>query len=119
MKFLVIGDSCLDVYHYGTCERISPEAPVMVLKQTHTNTAPGMSANVVANVEAFGAEVQHATNEKTLLKHRYVDERFNQHLLRVDEGECAPIPPLDPSYLALIGSVDCVVVSDYNKGFLP
>ena len=33
LKTLLIGDSCLDYYHFGTCERLSPEAPVPVLKQ--------------------------------------------------------------------------------------
>ena len=35
-KVLLIGDHCLDVYHYGVCERLSPEAPVPILKQLTT-----------------------------------------------------------------------------------
>ena len=45
-KILVIGDSCLDKYHYGSCERMSPEAPVPILKITRTETRPGMVLNV-------------------------------------------------------------------------
>ena len=31
---LLVGDSCLDIYHYGVCERMSPEAPVPVFRET-------------------------------------------------------------------------------------
>jgi bifunctional ADP-heptose synthase (sugar kinase/adenylyltransferase) len=44
MKFLAIGDSCTDVFIYGRCERICPEAPVPVFIPVKEKTNGGMSA---------------------------------------------------------------------------
>jgi D-beta-D-heptose 7-phosphate kinase/D-beta-D-heptose 1-phosphate adenosyltransferase len=119
LKILVIGDSCEDIYHYGKCERISPEAAVPILKQTKVEIKPGMSANVVNNLKAFDASVTHVTNKKPIKKHRFVDERFNQHLLRVDEGENQVLDSVDLEKIQLFDeTIDAVVISDYNKGFL-
>ena len=90
-NILVIGDSCEDVYHYGVCDRISPEAPVPILRETRVETKPGMSANVVNNLRSFNSRVIHITNKKPIKKHRFVNDRFKQHMLRVDEGEEQPI----------------------------
>ena len=119
LKVLVIGDSCEDIYHYGTCERISPEAAVPILKESSTETKPGMSSNVVSNLKSFGASVVHVTNERPIKKHRFVDQRFNQHLLRVDQGEDQALDTVDIKKIKSINtSLDAVVISDYNKGFL-
>ena len=45
-NILLIGDHCEDVYHYGTVDRISPEAPVPVFVPTHETRRPGMAGNV-------------------------------------------------------------------------
>ena len=66
----LIGDSCEDVYHYGICERLSPEAPVPVLKESTVEVLKGMSWNVRLNLEAFGAFVVHFTHNKKIRKHR-------------------------------------------------
>ncbi len=84
-KILLIGDHCLDIYHYGVCDRLSPEAPVPVLKQTKVEIKMGMSSNVASNLRSFGIEVDHQKNETTIKKHRFIDSRFNQHILRFDE----------------------------------
>ncbi len=52
---LVVGDVMLDEYIFGTATRISPEAPVMVVKHKQTSRLPGGAANVAKNVLAFGA----------------------------------------------------------------
>ena len=56
-KILVIGETCLDRYVFGTCERISPEAPVPIL---NTSSDPlvkkGMAANVATNIMSLGQE---------------------------------------------------------------
>jgi D-beta-D-heptose 7-phosphate kinase/D-beta-D-heptose 1-phosphate adenosyltransferase len=114
----LIGDSCTDVYHYGTCNRLSPEAPVPVLKETRRVVQRGMSWNVRLNMEAFGALVVHYTNEEKITKHRFIDKRYNQHLLRWDEGENEPIKNLNPALIRSNIIPDAVVISDYNKGFL-
>jgi D-beta-D-heptose 7-phosphate kinase/D-beta-D-heptose 1-phosphate adenosyltransferase len=51
---VVIGDIMLDVFEHGTVERISPEAPVPVLRLVDTRTMPGGAGNVAANIAALG-----------------------------------------------------------------
>lgn len=117
-KILVIGDSCKDVYHYGECNRLSPEAPVPVFKETKQVLKSGMSLNVVENLMAFGHNVVHITNTEKITKHRFVDKRFKQHLLRVDRGEDSEIQKIDLKQIEKHIDVEAVVISDYNKGFL-
>ncbi len=114
----LIGDSCEDVYHYGTCERLSPEAPVPVLKELRRQTLKGMSWNVRLNIEAFGSFVTHFTNSEKIRKHRFIDSRYNQHLLRWDEGEDKPLATFNTVMLNTEQPPDAVVISDYDKGFL-
>ena len=117
-KILLLGDSCKDIYHYGVCDNISPEAPVPILRQTRTVTKPGMSANVFGNLLAFGIEVDHLTNDDKIEKHRFIDERYNQHLLRHDIGEEKKLAPLNLELIDESRIYDAIVISDYNKGFL-
>lgn len=56
-KILVIGDVMLDRYCWGTVNRISPEAPVPIVRLDRETTRPGGAANVAANVTALGATV--------------------------------------------------------------
>jgi D-beta-D-heptose 7-phosphate kinase/D-beta-D-heptose 1-phosphate adenosyltransferase len=55
-SILVVGDVMLDEYIFGKATRISPEAPVMVVRQERTARLPGGAANVARNVLAFGAK---------------------------------------------------------------
>jgi len=54
-KILVVGDFMLDVYIYGDALRISPEAPVPVLKVTKTENSCGGASRVAADLAALGA----------------------------------------------------------------
>ena len=124
-KVLLIGDSCTDEYVYGTCERLNPEAPVPILKFNRKETTKGMAWNVRENLISFGLNVYILTNEEPIIKTRYIDEKSNQQILRVDdERPCKPMeyeqpflkrsttdPPSDDWY-------DALVISDYDKGFL-
>ena len=56
-KLLVIGDLIIDQYLWGSCERISPEAPVQVINVEKENTLLGGAGNVVNNLKALGAKV--------------------------------------------------------------
>ncbi len=56
-KVLLVGDLILDRYIYGDAERISPEAPVPVLRTVEKKDAVGGSANVAACLTALGCEV--------------------------------------------------------------
>lgn len=53
-QVLVVGDLMLDDYIFGTASRISPEAPVIVIRQNRTTRVPGGAANVAKNVVALG-----------------------------------------------------------------
>jgi D-beta-D-heptose 7-phosphate kinase/D-beta-D-heptose 1-phosphate adenosyltransferase len=54
-KVLVVGDFMLDVYIYGDALRISPEAPVPVLKVASTEHSCGGAGSVAADLAALGA----------------------------------------------------------------
>ena len=56
-RIVVVGDAMLDVYLGGDVERISPEAPVPVVKVRERRYAMGGAANVAQNVAAAGARV--------------------------------------------------------------
>ena len=114
LKILLIGDSCTDEYVYGTCERLNPEAPVPILKFNRKETTKGMAWNVRENLMSFGIEVYIATHEETIIKTRYIDEKYNQQILRVDTEP--DIKEID--YELPEGEYDALVISDYNKGFL-
>jgi len=115
MKILLIGDSCKDIYHYGKCKRISPEAPVPILKEDYFETKEGMSSNVYENLLSLGVSVTHLKNKEQIEKHRIVDMTYRQQLIRYDVGE-NNIQPLNLNKLKT--GFDIVVVSDYNKGFI-
>ncbi|KAB2834530.1 MAG: hypothetical protein F9K51_01705, partial [Candidatus Dadabacteria bacterium] len=57
-KILVVGDIMLDRYVRGAVERISPEAPVPVLRVEGEESAPGGAGNVAVNLRTLGAKVE-------------------------------------------------------------
>ena len=114
LKILLIGDSCTDEYVYGTCERLNPEAPVPILKFNKKITTKGMAWNVRKNLESFGLEVYIITNQEEIIKTRYIDEKYNQQMLRVDDEPL--VKPME--YNLPDEEFDALVISDYNKGFL-
>lgn len=114
LKVLLIGDSCIDKYTYGEVKRLNPEAPVPILDYKRTEIRQGMAWNVLNNLKAFNFEVDIITNKEKIIKTRYIDEKTNQQILRVDEEtKCNPLIDLtiDKKY-------DAIVISDYNKGFI-
>ena len=56
-KILVVGDLMIDHYLWGSCERISPEAPVQVVNIERESTVLGGAGNVINNLNSLGAEV--------------------------------------------------------------
>lgn len=56
-KIMVIGDLMIDHYLWGSCERISPEAPVQVVDIAKETTVLGGGGNVINNLKALGADV--------------------------------------------------------------
>ena len=116
LTVLLIGDSCVDEYCYGTVNRLSPEAPVPVLQFHSTTSNPGMAANVYENLLAFGVEVDFMTNGEKIKKVRYVDVKSGQNLLRTDYD--IELLPWSGRLATSLDEYDAVVISDYNKGFV-
>jgi D-beta-D-heptose 7-phosphate kinase/D-beta-D-heptose 1-phosphate adenosyltransferase len=55
-RLLVVGDVMLDKYIYGEVGRVSPEAPVPVVREIHRSDMPGGAANVAMNIARLGAQ---------------------------------------------------------------
>lgn len=115
-KVLLIGDSCIDEYKIGTIDRLSPEAPVPVIKVVETQTVPGMAANVNLNLKNLQIDTYFIHNSEGIVKTRYIDKRSGQHMIRVDVEPS--VTPWDGHFVEPVESFDAVVISDYNKGFL-
>jgi len=99
---------------YGVCERLNPEAPVPILRKKRVNTQKGMALNVLENLLAFDIQVSLITQGEPIIKRRFIDERYNQQILRVDvEDEIQPFRGNVPDE-----GFDALVISDYDKGFL-
>ena len=128
MNVLIVGDSCQDIFVYGKVKRLAPEAPVAVFNPVVEYKNAGMAKNVVNNVEALKSTVYSITNKNNIRKVRYVDEKSNQLVLRVDEHDyCDEIENEvllsikdNNCKLTMSGTVevDAIIISDYDKGFL-
>jgi rfaE bifunctional protein kinase chain/domain len=146
-RLLVVGDVMLDRYWFGDVERISPEAPVPVVKVTRSEERPGGAANVARNAAALGAQttllsvvgtdeagmalerllnagnvrtsLHRDANLPTTVKLRVIGRQ--QQLLRID-FETAPshevLATKLKDYVAQVSTADAVVLSDYGKGGL-
>ena len=113
-KVLLIGDSCIDKYVYGTCDRISPEAPVPILRYERVEYREGMASNVFNNLKSFGIESKFITNSEKIVKTRFVDSKSNQQIVRLDEE-----PEVQSlGYDLPEEKYDALIISDYCKGFI-
>jgi D-beta-D-heptose 7-phosphate kinase/D-beta-D-heptose 1-phosphate adenosyltransferase len=146
-RIMVVGDVMLDSYWHGDTGRISPEAPVPVVRVTEKDQRAGGAGNVALNIAALGGKVvlagmigndepgQTLTRilEKagveccfeqletcpTITKLRIISRQ--QQLIRADFEDGAPASSGDYLIEALrnkINEVDLVVFSDYSKGAL-
>ena len=147
-RVVVLGDAILDEYLLGDCSRISPEAPVPVLKVNNVRRVLGGAANTAANIVSLGGRATliaivgddeggatlrkcaseagvdlHTVNNDvpTLRKTRVVGQ--HQQIVRLDyEDVRRPTPTSEAAILDLfdasIDGCDVVVISDYAKGFL-
>jgi D-beta-D-heptose 7-phosphate kinase/D-beta-D-heptose 1-phosphate adenosyltransferase len=146
-RLLVIGDIMLDRYWEGGASRISPEAPVPVVRVEHVSERPGGAGNVALNIAALGAGVrllgrtgddeaadslaemlgaagvdcllQRDPRCGTTTKLRVVSR--HQQLIRLDFEQSSPpvhpVPTAADLATALAGC-DALVLSDYAKGGL-
>ena len=117
MKFLVIGDSCTDIFVYGRCDRMAPAAPVPVFLSGREVRNMGMAGNVYKNIISLEADCDIITNTAELTKTRFVEDKTNHMLLRLDsdEGSVDRITGIEE---IKYDDYDAIVISDYDKGFL-
>lgn len=115
-NILLIGDNCLDIYQYGTIDRISPEAPVPVFTFKYEEQRPGMAHNVMKNFDALGCGITFYTDDKTSTKTRLIDQRSKQHIVRIDNDVTADPVPIEFIEKEKLLEYDAVVISDYCKG---
>ena len=146
-RVLVVGDVMLDRYWHGATSRISPEAPVPVVKVGNAEDSPGGAGNVALNLAALGAaatlvglvgldeageeletrlraagvlcDFEKVADKPTITKLRIVSR--HQQLIRLDFEEAFDISSaqaVNAKVAALLDSTDVVIVSDYNKGAL-
>jgi rfaE bifunctional protein kinase chain/domain len=146
-RILVVGDVMLDRYWFGEVERISPEAPVPVVRIERTEERLGGAANVARNVVALGARaglltvvgddeagralvrlldasgiVPYAHTDAqmaTTVKLRVIGRR--QQMLRADfetQPDGEVLLAKLGEYEALLPDYDLVILSDYGKGGL-
>jgi len=113
-KILLLGDSCYDEYHTGTVARISPEAPVPIFDLGSTVIKRGMAYNVYNNLVNLGAKVDIITEFRER-KHRYIDDKTGQQLIRIDEKiKTEQVDTADKN----LDGYDAIIISDYDKGFV-
>lgn len=146
-RVLVVGDVMLDRYWYGGTSRISPEAPVPVVKVSNSEDRIGGAGNVALNIASLGAaaaivavvgrdeaaqvladklatagisaDFQVADNQPTITKLRVISR--SQQLLRLDFEEPfhqGAIAEIPTKVAALLPRVNALVLSDYAKGVL-
>lgn len=146
-RVLVVGDVMLDRYWYGAVDRISPEAPVPVVRVEREEERLGGAANVALNVKVLGAQVTlltvvgqdeparklrallHARGVETALRddpqlHTIVKLRVigrAQQLIRVDfenEPDHEVLGQMLDAFAEQLPRHDLVLFSDYGKGGL-
>jgi D-beta-D-heptose 7-phosphate kinase/D-beta-D-heptose 1-phosphate adenosyltransferase len=120
---IVIGDGGIDRFVYGNVLRIAPEAPVPVFNPISKKENKGMASNVYENLKSIGINSILISNEEEIIKTRYVDDRSNQLLIRIDEND--KVKKIDEKILKSIKNnqyngekIDAIIISDYDKGFL-
>lgn len=146
-RVLVVGDIMLDRYWFGEVERISPEAPVPVVRVVKREDRLGGAANVARNIVALGAhatlagfigEDEAATSVRQLLSEAGIQAHMitdvahpttlkmrvlgrQQQLLRIDFEEkptATLLEALRDQVERLLAGHDVLVLSDYAKGAL-
>ncbi|MCR8677751.1 D-glycero-beta-D-manno-heptose-7-phosphate kinase [Campylobacter sp. S4:11] len=141
-KILVVGDFMVDHYIWCDCTRISPEAPVMVMKSQKEDKRLGGAGNVYANLKSLGAEVFALGLVGDDESGRFLKENLNAKLL-VEKGRKTPLKSrvlshsqqvlrLDDEndfdtkledeiiqeYKKIAKDYDAIILSDYAKGVL-
>ena len=118
MKVLVFGDVIIDKYIYGTSERISPEAPVPVVKYQREVETLGGAGLVYENLKSLGVDVTlFETEQPRSIKTRVICD--GHYITRIDDDKVADgMAVLSNVLRSDFSEYDYVILSDYNKGVL-
>jgi D-beta-D-heptose 7-phosphate kinase/D-beta-D-heptose 1-phosphate adenosyltransferase len=118
MKVLVFGDIIIDKYIYGTSERLSPEAPVPVVKHLREVESLGGAGLVYENLKSLGIDVTLLqTEQPSSIKTRVICD--GHYVTRIDDDNHADSKAVLRNVLrSNFSQWDYVILSDYNKGVL-
>jgi D-beta-D-heptose 7-phosphate kinase/D-beta-D-heptose 1-phosphate adenosyltransferase len=118
MKVLVLGDVIIDKYIYGTSERLSPEAPVPVVKYRREVKSLGGAGLVYENLKSLGVDVTlFETEQPSSIKTRVICD--GHYVTRIDDDKSADgTLVLETIELQDFSEYEYVILSDYNKGVL-
>ena len=118
MKVLVIGDIIIDKYIYGTSERLSPEAPVPVVKYLREVQSLGGAGLVYENLKSLGVDVTlFETKQPSSIKTRVICD--GHYITRIDDDKDADSNDILTNVLKNdFSQWDYVILSDYDKGVL-
>ena len=119
-RVLVVGDAMTDTYYFGTATRVSPEAPVLIVKVNEVRSFPGGAENVIANLRALGADTKLVFGEYRNTGGLPNKNRLmvgNIQVARWDQwDELQPIAVEKLEQAVSRWTPDAIVVSDYGKG---
>ena len=118
MKVLVLGDVIIDKYIYGTSERLSPEAPVPVVKYQREVETLGGAGLVHKNLLSLGVDsTLFETEQLSSIKTRVICD--GHYVTRIDDDKHADSTSvLETIELHDFSEYEYVILSDYNKGVL-
>ena len=118
MKVLILGDVIIDKYIYGTSERLSPEAPVPVVKYQREVESLGGAGLVYENLKSLGVDVTlFETEQPSSIKTRVICD--GHYVTRIDDDKHADgTSVLETIELQDFSEYEYVILSDYNKGVL-
>jgi D-beta-D-heptose 7-phosphate kinase/D-beta-D-heptose 1-phosphate adenosyltransferase len=119
MKIALIGESCIDEYVFGTCDRVCPEAAAMCFRSSgQTKSNLGMAGNVMSNIKSLNSDLKidiYTNIDTKIIKRRFVDTKYNSIVFREDiNDQCDRIDITKYDF----ENYDALVFSDYCKGFL-
>ena len=118
MKVLVLGDVIIDKYIYGTSERLSPEAPVPVVKYRREVESLGGAGLVYENLKSLGVDVTlFETKQPSSIKTRVICD--GHYVTRIDDDKRASGNAVLADVLSNdFSQYEYVILSDYDKGVL-
>ncbi|WP_392562892.1 bifunctional D-glycero-beta-D-manno-heptose-7-phosphate kinase/D-glycero-beta-D-manno-heptose 1-phosphate adenylyltransferase HldE [Orbus sturtevantii] len=112
---LVVGDIMLDRYWYGATNRISPEAPVPVVKIDSLEERPGGAANVAMNITSLGGEVQLIGLTGIDEAARILDEQLTKQKVKCDFVALSSHPTI--TKLRVLSRNQQLIRLDFEEGF--